>query len=153
MKEEKINIKSDVDAKEAFVSLLIKRGYEDVRIASSPADIIAIKEGVKHYFEIKFTNQKENYFGAATLTEWGAAIDHPKHFWFVIARKNNGQWEFTEYAPEEFIKFNTVPPFKTYFNICLSKNCKKSRNSQRSTQLTEERLKQMRTFWENLKRK
>lgn len=77
MKEEKINLKSDVNAKEAFAKLLTTRGYSEVKIVSSPADIIAVKNGVKYYFEIKFTSKQDNYFGAATLTEWTSAIDNP----------------------------------------------------------------------------
>ena len=69
MKEERLNLKSDVNAKKAFKQLLEQKGFLDVKIVSPPSDIIAIKDGVKHYFEIKFTNKKDKYFGAATLTE------------------------------------------------------------------------------------
>jgi Holliday junction resolvase len=152
MKEEKINIKSDIDAKQAFVKLLVEKGYSEARIISSPADIAAMKNGVKYYFEIKFTNKQDNYFGAATLTEWAAAIDNPGTFKFVIAQKKGDLWTFTEYTPDEFMKFNTIPPFKTYFNINLDKNVSKKKNkSGKSIKLSEENLKKMNNFWKSLK--
>ena len=46
----------------------------------NPADIIAVKDGAKHYFEIKFTSQNDRYFGAATLTEWECAINNLDNF-------------------------------------------------------------------------
>ena len=56
------NLKSDVEAKKAFVEELQKQNYQDIKITSSPTDIPAIKEGTKYYFEIKFTNQKDKYY-------------------------------------------------------------------------------------------
>ena len=56
------NLKSDVEAKKAFVEELQKQNYQDIKITSSPTDISAIKEGTKYYFEIKFTNQKDKYY-------------------------------------------------------------------------------------------
>ncbi len=152
MEEEKINLKSDVNAKRAFVKLLIERGYSDVKIVSSPADIIAMKENIRYYFEIKFTNKKDNYFGAATLTEWVVAINNPTNFKFVIAQKEGDLWKFLEYTPIEFMNFNTIPPFKTYFNIPFGKKILKKRNKLRkSIKLTEENLKKMNTLWKSLK--
>src|SRR5437773_12401683 len=43
-------------------------------ITGSPADITATKGGETFYFEVKFTRQGASYFGAATLTEWDAAL-------------------------------------------------------------------------------
>ena len=152
MKEEKLNLKSDVSAKEAFVKLLREKGFSEVKIVSSPADIIAIKEGIKHYFEIKFTCKKDKYFGAATLTEWTTAIKNQSNFKFVIAKKNGELWKFIEYTPKEFMEFNTIPPFKTYFNIILDKKIPKKQNkTKKSIQLTEERLRKMENFLDSLK--
>ena len=122
MKEEKLNLKSDVPAKDAFLRLLESRNYYDsIKKTSSPADITAIKGGTKHYFEIKFTRQKETYFGAATLTEWVAAIKNPGCFWFVVALEKDNKWKFIEFTPKEFMTYQTIPTFKTYFNIPLNK--------------------------------
>ncbi len=151
MKEEKINLKSDVDAKQAFSKLLAERGYSDIKIVSAPADISALKEGAKYYFEIKFTRKKATYFGAATLTEWSTAIRNPDKFKFVIAQKEGDLWKFKEYTPKEFMEHNTIPPFKTYFNISLGESTDKKRKSRTSVQLTEERLKEMEKFWNSLK--
>lgn len=150
--KEGINLKSDVNAKKAFVVLLASKGYQNIKIVSSPADIIASKNGKTYYFEVKFTNQTKNYFGAATLTEWATAIENPDNFKFVVARKNGEFWQFEEYPPQEFIKHNTIPPFKTYFNLSLNKDStKKSAKKKKSIQLTEEKLKKMEEFWNSLK--
>ena len=152
MKEERLNLKSDVSAKEAFVKLLEQRDYKDIKIISSPADIVAVKDSKKYYFEIKYTAQKKNYFGAATLTEWTAAMDNTDCFWFVVAQKNGEIWKFIEYTPKEFMKFNTIPPFKTYFNISLDNKDKNASNkTKKSIQLSDEKLKRMRDFWNHLK--
>lgn len=148
MREERVNLKSDVNAKQAFANLLFKKGYIDIKIVSSPADIIAIKEGLKYYFEIKFTNKLNTYFGAATLTEWTAAMNNPNNFKFVIAHKQSNSWKFIEYTPLEFMKFNTIPPFKTYFNISLDKrHSKKHGKLGKSIKLTEENLNKMSNLW------
>lgn len=44
-----MNDKSDIKAKEAYVNYLIQQGYVDVQIVHSPVDIIAYKNGKKHY--------------------------------------------------------------------------------------------------------
>ena len=66
--------KSDVDAKEAYSEYLKSQGYKDIKIISSPSDISATKDGEIFYFEIKKTSRDDVYFGAATLTEWVAAL-------------------------------------------------------------------------------
>ena len=68
------NLKSDVAAKEAFRDELLRRGFDAARITGSPADITATKGGETFYFEVKFIRQGASYFGAATLTEWDAAL-------------------------------------------------------------------------------
>jgi len=78
------NLKSDIGAKGAFRRELLSRGFE-ARIAKSPADIVATKDGRTWYFEIKMTRRTDTYFGAATLTEWAQALADPDHFRFVVA--------------------------------------------------------------------
>ena len=70
-----VNEKSDVDAKAAFVEELVRRGFDGVRVTGDPADITAFRAGLIHYFEIKYTAQPTQYFGAATLTEWEACAN------------------------------------------------------------------------------
>lgn len=72
------NLKSDVNAKKAFVEELLRRGYEDVKITGSPADITARIGPNLFYFEVKYTAQESHYFGAATLTEWQEALANEK---------------------------------------------------------------------------
>tara|TARA_B100001971_G_scaffold185540_1_gene184883 strand:+ start:481 stop:957 length:477 start_codon:yes stop_codon:yes gene_type:complete len=115
-----VNKKSDVPAKKAFVEHLKKKGFDGVKVISSPSDIIAYKNGEKHYFEIKYTARKKDYFGEATLTEWEAAFKR-KQFRFVIAKKTNEHFEFEEFTPEDFLQYSTIPPAKIFFNIKLNK--------------------------------
>jgi hypothetical protein len=109
--------KSDVEAKAAFAAVLRERGYHAVTITDAPADITARRNGEVFYFEIKKTEQKLKYFGAATLTEWEAALSHEGHFFFVVAAKWDGQWVFHEYTPQEFMAFSFIPPFKIFFRV------------------------------------
>ena len=113
--------KSDVDAKEAYSEYLKSQGYKIIKIIASPADISATKDGEIFYFEIKKTSREDVYFGAATLTEWVAALRNKQKYLFVVAKSlENNQWEFTEYTPDEFIKYSTIPPFKIFFSVPLS---------------------------------
>ena len=114
------NSKSDLTAKDAYMSHLKKDGYQDVKPAGTPSDITAIKDGKKWYFEIKMTTKNDKYFGAATQTEWEQAFKTPETFKFVVALKNDKVaegYEFFELKPEDFIQYSTVPPFKIFFNI------------------------------------
>lgn len=112
------NAKSDVPAKQAFVEhLLRERHFDEARVTKSPADVTAIKDRRTYYFEIKYTAQLATYFGAATLTEWKAALENESRFWFVIATLNDGQWRFREYTPTEFMTFSYIPPFKVFFSV------------------------------------
>ena len=70
------NLKSDVEAKQAFVQELIARGFESVKVTKLPADITATRNGQTYYYEIKYTTRTKLYFGAATLTEWEAALQY-----------------------------------------------------------------------------
>ncbi len=110
--------KTDIEAKAAFVEALRRRGsYESVEITSKPADITAQRAGLIEYFEIKYTGKTDTYFGAATLTEWEAALANPDRFKFVVAWEQEGGFCFQEYTPEEFMHFSYIPPFKVYFNV------------------------------------
>lgn len=112
------NAKSDVPAKQAFVKhLLTQRNFDEARVTRRPADITAMKNQEVFYFEIKYTAQTATYFGAATLTEWEAALENESNFWFVTATLNGGVWAFREYSPSEFMAFSYIPPFKVFFSV------------------------------------
>jgi hypothetical protein len=139
-----VNAKSDVDAKSAFIEVLLRRGYDEARITDSPADITAHRGGEIHYFEIKYTAQNGHYFGAATRTEWKAAMDHEERFWFVVAMKHDGVWVFHEYTPTEFMEFSYIPPFKISFNVAIStEKAEQGRRGTKRVQLTRDRIQQM----------
>ena len=112
--------KSDKDAKAAFVQHLEERGFTDVQIVQAPSDIIAKKDGIQWYFEIKMTTHHDKYFGAATFTEWEQAFKTPDTYRFVVAIKELGHpagFDFVELTPEEMMKHSTIPPCKVYFNL------------------------------------
>lgn len=114
------NSRSDVRAKKAFANHLSAMGYENVRLATRPADIIAEKNGQDWYFEIKSTKGIK-YFGAATETEWSQALKTPDRYRFVVVRLIKDAIKFHMFTPDEFMRFSTIPPFKVYFNIDLEK--------------------------------
>ena len=148
----KKNKKSDVKAKQALKKELESKGiYSSVSIIGSPADIVAIKEDEKFYFEIKMTKEKGKCFGAATQTEWMEAIKNPKNYKFVIAKTNEEEteFEFLYFTPEEFMEFSIIPPFKVYFNIDLENINKKSKRI-KSIPLTENRLLELNKAFSNL---
>jgi hypothetical protein len=82
-----ISDKSDIDAKETYKRQLESTGfYDSVEITQAPSDIVAIKGAQKFFFEIKKTETEQDYFGAATLTEWSQALKTPDHYFFVVAK-------------------------------------------------------------------
>lgn len=138
------NARSDVAAKAAFCDWLLRNGYSESRVAASPADVIAVKDGQKWLFEVKFTRARVHCFGAATLTEWTAAAHDPEHFRFVIAYQRDSQWRFDIYTPEEFMTFSSVPPFKVYFNVPLDGRANRIRSERsKKIHLTKERLRRL----------
>jgi Holliday junction resolvase len=147
-----MNVKSDVKAKKAYIEYLNKKGYTNCRIEASPADVIAEKNGQTFYFEIKKTTKTDNYFGAATLTEWAQAIKTPDHYRFVIAKTDETEEEFSfiELTPAEMMEYSTIPPFKVYFNIDLN-NDKGSRKRRSAIQLTIERIEKLIKAYESLR--
>jgi Holliday junction resolvase len=144
MSEIMMNTKSDLDAKEAFISELRRRGFEEARVSGTPADITARRGSVVYYFEIKYTAQDSHYFGAATLTEWQAAITYEDRYRFVVAKRRDGTWTFHEYTPAEFMEFSYVPPFKIFFNVPIGQEkATQARRGKKRVQLTRERVVQM----------
>lgn len=119
----KVNLKSDKDAKVAFVEQLEKNGFTNVRIVQAPSDIIAQKDGVQWYFEIKMTTHRDKYFGAATFTEWKQAFKTPDTYRFVVAIKDetlSSGFEFIELHPDDMMKYSTIPPCKVFFNLNIA---------------------------------
>ena len=147
-----MSIKSDIKAKNAYIKHLEKNGFTNCRVESSPADIIAEKNGKVFYFEIKKTTKTDSYFGAATLTEWAQAIKTPNHYRFVIAKTDAAEevFTFTELTPEEMMLHSTIPPFKVYFNIDFDKDATK-RKRRTAINLTPERIIRLIDVFENLR--
>ena len=148
-----MNKKSDNKAKNAYKKYLEKKGFYDVKIVSSPSDIIAKKGGKIYYFEVKMTKRKRIYFGAATLTEWMQAFKTPDNFKFIIAITNDNEdsFDFIEYTPKEFMEYATIPPFKIYFNVNLKdKTLLKKRRS--AIPLTKKTMKLLTNLFEKLKK-
>jgi Holliday junction resolvase len=149
------NPKSDVKAKQAFKAHLEARGeFSDVRIVGSPTDIVAKKGEEEFYFEIKSTSKTRKYFGAATLTEWEAALNSPERFKFVVAQPIGEDWKFTEYTPEEFLEFSDIPPFKIFFKVQLGEVQPKRQSKRKrgkAVKLTLENLRKMIEFRAELK--
>jgi len=117
-------------------------------ISRSYADIEAIKnDGTRVFFEIKasaVTNESlnakiqkgEKYFGAATLTEWKAAMQHPDNYLFIFLYVDTTQEEYViigreEYRPAELLGYSTVPPFKINLNIPYKRGDNKRKSKHR----------------------
>jgi hypothetical protein len=147
------NPKSDVEAKKAFAQELEKENFQDIKITSTPTDISASKEGNKYFFELKFTNQKDKYFGAATLTEWKCAINNLDNFFFVICRLQENKWIFNRFSPKEFIEYSTIPPFKVFFNVDLKDFDKKKSDETKALKATFSNLEELVNFYKELKNK
>ena len=146
------NPKSDVEAKKAFTKELEKENYKDIKIVSSPADIIAVKDGAKHYFEIKFTSKNDRYFGAATLTEWECAINNLDNFLFVVCRQEDNKWIFDRFSPKEFIEYSTIPPFKIFFNLDLKDFDKKKTDKTKALKANFNNLEELISIYKQLKK-
>ena len=154
MKEKKMDPrKSDLDAKKAYSEYLESQDYKNIKIISTPSDISAEKNGELFYFEIKKTSNNENYFGAATLTEWVGALKNKSHYFFVVALTlGNQEWNFTEYTPDEFMKFSTIPPFKIFFTVPMSdKEISKKRKNISAVKLTWQKIKKLKDVYDELK--
>ncbi|GMU86230.1 MAG: hypothetical protein AMXMBFR48_14720 [Ignavibacteriales bacterium] len=154
------NPKSDVNAKSAYAEHLRNSGRFNegsVQIIKSPADIEAKIGEDTYYFEIKMTRRKETAFGAATITEWEAALRNPDKFRFVIAHETEeGKFIFTEYTPDKFLMYSTIPPFKVYFNVPLladsdNQTIEEKRQSSKSVIATSQKLEDIIAFYCHLK--
>ena len=148
------NKKSDVKAKQAFIKQLEERGFQNAHITSSPSDIQAQKDGEDWYYEIKMTKRTDQYFGAATTTEWAQALKTPERFRFVVAKTDDAEQEFrfTEYTPDEFIQFSTIPPFKIFFNLPLVQTKKsKAKKQSQALKATKVNLAQLIQFYQEMK--
>ena len=147
------NLKSDVLAKFEYVKILISEGYNNARVTKSPSDIQATKNGMDFYFEIKYTTKDKKYFGAATLTEWQAAIQHPNTYFFIVALLKENKWVFTKYSPYEFMEFSTIPPFKVFFNIpdTTTKSLPINKET-KSVKLSTDNINEMVSFYESMKK-
>ena len=146
--------KSDVNAKHEYIKVLENKGYENVHVSASPADITAEKDGETYYFEIKKTSREDTYFGAATFTEWEAAFNKPENYTFVVAQTNEGEdsFEFTELTPEEFMSYCTIPPMKVYFNYSFNGNKSKTTSKKsKSVKLTKENFMMLNNVYKSLK--
>jgi len=138
------NARSDVGAKEAFIEELLRRGFEEARVTGSPADITALKGTDTYYFEVKYTAQESRYFGAATLTEWEAALAHEDRYRFVVATKRDFGWLFHEYTPAEFMEFSYIPPFKIFFHVGVGvEKAMQPRRGEKRVQLSRDRIELM----------
>lgn len=145
--------KSDKPAKQAFIEELLRRGYVNPRVTAAPADITAEREGQTHYFEIKFTRRTKWYFGAATLTEWKAALANADRFRFVIAREIEGAWQFQEFTPEEFMELSSIPPFKIFFMVYFKSRRKRAEGSKTrgTVKLSREKLEELVRLYEKFR--
>lgn len=146
-------VRSDVKAKQAFVEKLLNEGYDTAVVAKEPADVIATKDGVTWYFEIKKTSRKKRYFGAATFTEWAQAFRTPEVFRFVVAKTNEDEteFEFVSYTPAEFMQFSTIPPIKVFFNIDFETGARARKAGAKSLQMSEEAFQALAKVYSNLK--
>jgi len=147
------NSKSDVKAKEAYVKVLAEEGFKDIEIISTPTDISASKNGTKYFFELKFTNQTDKYFGAATLTEWECAINNLENFFFVICRIKENKWLFDKFSPKEFIGYSTIPPFKIFFDVDLKNFDKKKSKETKSVKANFDNLNELVKVYDKLRNK
>ena len=147
--------KQDIPAKQAFIEKLLAEGYEKAEVKAQPADIIAVRDGVTWYYEIKLTDHEDKCFGAATLTEWEQAFKTPETYRFVIAiRKPDQSFDFRIFTPAEFMQFSTIPPFKVYFNIDLDRlQPRKKKKNQGAISLTEENFQKMNALFKEMKEK
>ena len=129
------NKRKDKFAVVACKSYLEEIGYEDVQIIHTPTDLKAMKDGVQHYIDVKMTSRQDKYFGAATITEWGCV----GILEFLVAQSQDGtnnentKYNFFKFSAEEFASFSTIPPFKVYFTVPLTRSgeikLKKSKES------------------------
>ena len=74
--------------KKEFCKILEERGFQNIKITKTTADITAELNGEQWWFEIKSTVEPEKCWGSSSETEWKKAFEHPNHFRFVVAKTN-----------------------------------------------------------------
>lgn len=113
---------SEKKVKERFCNILKERGFINIKITKTPADITAELNGEQWWFEIKSTVEPEKYWSSSSETEWKKAFDDPKHFRFVViwTSQQLKKFDYIEYTPEEFMRFCYVTPFSVQFKIPAS---------------------------------
>ena len=100
IKKKRASDNSDVNAKTWYAEKLVRDGY--TIIANTPVDIVAEKDGVRHYFEVKSQNKtigKSVYDGMVKLEQLECALENEGHFSFVFLRKGpieNGKHVYYE---------------------------------------------------------
>ena len=119
--------RSDTDQKSWFQEVL--KTIKGVDIASiktdeDGVDVVAIIGGKKKYFELKTTEKSDKelkekaYFGAASITEWKCAIDHPDDFYFVYIKGTNKEdFKYLLVKVSKVFQFATIPPFAINLNV------------------------------------
>ena len=132
-------------------------GYDEVKNIHHPADLRAKKNGEVFWFEVKYTESRENAFGAATLTEWECALDNPDNFFFLIANKPGGvedmetEWNHILVEPTDFMQFSTIPPAKIYFTFPLQGQSQKPKRRASTIEANSENLRLLLTFFEQMR--
>ena len=87
------------------------------------------------------------------MTEWKQALEDPAHYRFVIAIElGEDKWDFKEYTPSEFMEFSTIPPFKVFFNIDLSKNKKTKKRKSNAVRMSVDNFDKLTKAYEQLDR-
>lgn len=148
--------RSDKRAIELFIEETLIKTWgiprECIKVTKTPADItVTEKDGKITYYEIKSTTKDNKYFGAATITEWRAALEHPDNYYFVVIveKEKNEDCRAAIYKPKDFIRFATIPPFKVNFNIDLS-DATKVMKHKTAKECTFEKLEKMIEFYDKL---
>lgn len=122
---------SDTKQKLAFAEFLKHvKGVDvgSINTKSQCVDVEARINGIDKYFELKTSNKpekdlkKQEYFGAATITEWEKAVENPQDFYFVYVIGNEKQgFKYMMVKAEDVFSYSTVPPFKINININIGK--------------------------------
>ena len=86
------------------------------------------------------------------MTEWKQAFVDSEYYRFVVAKDlGEGNWDFREYTPGEFMEFCTIPPFKVYFNIDFTgKRSRKTNKKSKAVRLSPENFRKLADAYEAL---
>jgi hypothetical protein len=147
---------SDKEGVEAAMEWLEGKGFTEINNIHKPVDLSANFQGMKYWIEVKYTETKNKlYFGAATISEWGCAINNPENFFFLVVQKPGGvnadsYWNFELIKAIDFIKFSTIPPFKINFNLPLNEP-RKIPKRRSAVQASTENIKMCIDFYNSIK--